>query len=531
MPGANKLSSVEEKTTQSGNEHGGLMTPDVEDVSRVTREPTRARVSGHGDTMAVGALDGVAVGVVVVDSQQGITQANSLARKLLGLPAAESNCLDDVHRALEDIGLGELLLAGDPTPSGHKEFMVKNRQDKLLKVTSSVVEAGQSSCKVITVTDNTLRQQHDEAMTEFIASISHELRTPLTTIQNSVSNILAGVTGKVTPKTTQYLENMLKECSRLAGLVNDLLDMAKLEAGKMPINRSPADLSAILLKIVDRLRPVAAEKGLEIEFVMPRDLSPVYVDHQRMHQVFTNLLKNAIKYTEAGGKITVHLYDEENSVQAVIEDTGIGIPAEVLPNVFNKFYQVSRKAGPGYNGCGLGLAISKQLVAAHSGRIWVESELGKGSRFFVTLPKTEPMILLRKHLSGLVDHARIRGGGFALLRATADYKAPLTPQLTRAASTIIGEALGIKREVACGAGDLVIRTGENEVMLVLAETDDSFLRSVRQRLQRILAAAVEKNSFSSLPILPITNLVIYPRDATGIDQLIEAVRKIPVAEA
>jgi signal transduction histidine kinase len=511
MAGANELSSVQERTHESTT------------ASVVQHEHLVSTSSGN-------VLEGVAVGVVIVDDQQGITQANALARKLLCLQGMESNCLDDVHRAMEDIGLGELLLAGDKVPAGSREFMVKNRQDKVLKVTSSMASTVDGSCRVITITDNTIKQQHNEVMTEFIASISHELRTPLTTIQNSVSNILAGVTGKVTPKTTQYLENMLKECSRLAGLVNDLLDMAKLEAGKMPINRTPADVAALLLKTVDTFRPMAMEKNLALDFVVLQDLSPVYVDQQRIHQVFTNLLKNAVKYTEAGGKVTIHAYEEDSSVVAVIEDTGVGIPAELMPNVFNKFYQISRKAGPGYNGCGLGLAICKELVAAHGGRIWVESEVGKGSKFFVSLPKIDTMTLLKKHVAGLVEHAKARNSGFAMLRASVKYTAPMTAQLTRAGSTVISETLAIKREVVSGPGDIVMRTGEQEVMVVLTETDDSFLRSVHQRLQRIMVTAIERNSFSGLAIVPISNLVTYPRDAGDIEQLLQAVRREPAAQ-
>ncbi len=521
MPGANELSSMREETAQNSGPASGVMVRESEDVVRQGSLCS----GGAGGMLPGNLLDGVAAGVVIVKHRQGITHANSTARKLLGLPPAGSDSLDDVHRALEDIGLGELLLAGDPTPSGHREFTVKNKQEKVLKVTSSTIESGEAGCKAITITDNTLRQQHDEAMTEFIASISHELRTPLTTIQNSVSNILAGVTGKVTPKTTQYLENMLKECSRLAGLVNDLLDMAKLEAGKMPINRSPADITAILVKVADAYRPIAAEKNIELQFVVGQDISPVYVDHQRIHQVFTNLISNAVKYTEAGGKVTIHLQEQEDSVLVAVEDTGIGIPKEFLNSIFNKFYQVARKAGPGYHGCGLGLAICKELVAAHSGRLWVESQSGKGSKFFVTLPKTEPMTLLRKHISGLVDYARIRGGGFAIMRAAVDYQAPLSANLTRAAAAIITDALMIKREVVCGAGDLTLRTAENELMLVLAETDESFLRSVHQRLQKIMATTIEKNSFSGLAIQPISSFVVYPRDASEIDQLFAALKK------
>lgn len=506
MPGAKEVSLIQERMPETSGSTQQLSGP--------------VGVSGN-------FLDGVAVGIVVVEEQQGITQANALARKLLCLQRSEANCLDDVHRAMEDIGLGELLLAVESAPAGQREFMVKNRQDRVLKVTSSMAAAG---CRVITITDNTIKQQHNEVMTEFIASISHELRTPLTTIQNSVSNILAGVTGKVTPKTTTYLENMLKECGRLAGLVNDLLDMAKLEAGKMPINRTPCDVAALLLKAVDTFRPIAMEKNLTLDLAVLQDVSPVYVDQQRIHQVFTNLLKNAMKYTEAGGKVSLHVYEEDSNVVVVVEDTGIGIPPELLPNIFNKFYQISRKAGPGYNGCGLGLAICKELIAAHGGKIWVQSETGKGSKFYISLPKIDSMTLLRKHLTGLIDHSKLRGGSFAMLRAAVRYNAPLTPQLTRAGSSIIAETLAIKREVVCGAGDIVMRAGEDEVMVVLTETDDSFLRSVKQRLDRIMATAIEKNSFSSLPIQPISTLVTFPRDAADIDQLLQAVRKEPAAQ-
>ena len=519
MPGANEVSSVQENVRQDCSDLAGSVTP----VAVGDTAMSRADVS-EGTSLG-GVLEGIAAGVVIVDSRQGITEANTVARRLLCVASPEGNCLDDVHRALEDIGLGELLLAGNLSPSGSVEFVIKNRQDKVLNVFSTIDGTGH---KVITITDNTLKQQYDEAMTEFIASISHELRTPLTTIQNSVSNILAGVTGKVSPKTTQYLENMLKECSRLAGLVNNLLDMAKLEAGKMPITRQPADVAAVLLRVVDACRPLAMEKNLELHFSMLENVAPVYIDSQRVHQVFLNLVKNAMKYTNSGGKVIIHLYEKEENVIVVVEDTGIGIPSELFSHIFNKFYHVARQAGPGYHGVGLGLAICKGIVAAHGGKIWLESEVGKGSKFHVELPKTDPEVLLRKHLSGLVDHVKNKGGGFAMLRAGVKYKSALTPQLSRAARTLSEAALALKHEVVCGVGDLVIRTGEDEVMMVLGEIDESFLHSVHQRLQKLLNTAVEKNSFSELPILPITKLVTYPGDGGDIDKILHAVRQEPV---
>ncbi|HSV27585.1 MAG TPA: HAMP domain-containing sensor histidine kinase [Sedimentisphaerales bacterium] len=524
MPDSNELNSVQCREAHNGSRGSGLMVHESEKGDS-GESAGKTGAAAPGGTLPITLLEGLAIGVVIVRHRQGITQANYLARKLLGLPPADGDSLDDVHRAIENIGLGELLLAGDSTPAGHREFTVKNRLDKVLKVTSSTIEPGEGGCRVLTITDNTLRQQHDEAMTEFIASISHELRTPLTTIQNSVSNILAGVTGKVTPKTTQYLENMLKECGRLAGLVNDLLDMAKLETGKMPITRAPADMAAILVKISDAFRPTALEKNLQLQLIVGQDIPPVYVDPQRIHQVFCNLVKNALKYTESGGRVTIHLQEQGDSVLAIVEDTGIGIPQELLPSIFNKFYQVARKAGPGYNGCGLGLAISRELIAAHSGRIWAESQVGVGTKFFITLPKTEPMTLLRKHVAEMINHARIKGGSFAVLRGAVEYHAPLSPKLTRASAAVIADALSIKREMACGPGDLVMRTGENELMLVLMETDESFLKSVQQRLQKIMAATIEKNSFSELAIQPITHFVAYPRDGSEAEHLFSAARR------
>jgi signal transduction histidine kinase len=512
MPGANEVSSVQERMKQDCNDRAVPVT------------------SANEGTSLSGVLEGIAIGVVIVDSRRGVTEANAIARRLLCVTSTEGNCLDNVHRAMEDIGLGELLLAGSPAPTGSVEFEVKNKQDKILKVTSSIVEADGASYKIITITDNTLKQQYDEGMTEFIASISHELRTPLTTIQNSVSNILAGVTGKVTPKTTQYLENMLKECSRLAGLVNDLLDMAKIESGKISINRQPVDVAAVLLRVVDACRPLAMEKNLELHFSVLENVSPVYIDSQRIHQVFINLLKNAMKYTDSGGKVIVHLYEKEDNVVVVVEDTGIGIPSELTSHIFNKFYHVARKTGSGYQGVGLGLAICKGIMAAHNGKIWVESVVGKGSKFYVALPRTDPEILLRKHLSGLVEHVNSKGGGFAMLRAGVKYKSALTPQLSRAAKTLSDAALAMKHEIVCGVGDLVVRTGEDEVMIVLGEIDESFLHSVHQRLQKLLNSAIEKNSFSELPILPITKLVIYPNDGSDIDKLLYAIRQEPLKQ-
>ncbi len=240
---------------------------------------------------------------------------------------------------------------------------------------------------------------------EFISIVSHELRTPLTSIKNSLDILMSGRCGEITESGDKFLSMAMRNVQRLSGIINDLLDLSKIEAGKMDFNFAPTNINTVIDYVKSALSEVAKSKGLTIITEEAENIPDIKADSQRLEQVLTNLVSNAIKFTPENKTITIssklvnskdiHINDYfKDSVKLVdgdyvlvcVKDEGIGIAEKDLVHAFDKFAQIenslSRKAG----GTGLGLPIAKQLLEAHHGAIWCDSELNKGSIFYFTIP-------------------------------------------------------------------------------------------------------------------------------------------------
>ncbi|MBN9614835.1 MAG: hypothetical protein BGO25_01535 [Acidobacteriales bacterium 59-55] len=221
---------------------------------------------------------------------------------------------------------------------------------------------------------------------EFLASMSHELRTPLHTIMGFSELLGEEGEGALNSKQKRYLQHIREDSEHLLELINDVLDLSKIEAGAMSLRIEHISLADAVSDAVNAIRPNAIMKSLALE---SHDIFKglVAVDPMRLKEVFYNLLGNAVKFTPKGGKITVQAEEDGQFVRVTIADTGIGIPADKLEQVFEKFYQVGYATSGVREGTGLGLAICKQLIEMHGGSIKIESELGSGSRFHFTVPK------------------------------------------------------------------------------------------------------------------------------------------------
>lgn len=232
-------------------------------------------------------------------------------------------------------------------------------------------------------------QKLEQMRREFITNVSHELRSPLQLLEGYTEAILDDVP-KDEATRRQYLETILDETLRLKRLVNDLLDITRIDEGKFVLSRRPLSLATLGQHLEKKFRPLAEEKGITLQVDIPADLPSVDADEDRLKQVFSNLLENALRHTPAGGRITLQARREASGeIQLEVRDTGEGIPPEDLPYIWERFYKVD-KARTGRQGTGLGLAIVKRLVEAHGGQVAVQSTLGQGSVFTVTLPVTLP---------------------------------------------------------------------------------------------------------------------------------------------
>ncbi|MFC1480145.1 ATP-binding protein [Candidatus Omnitrophota bacterium] len=236
--------------------------------------------------------------------------------------------------------------------------------------------------------DITERKKLDQLKDELIDTVSHELRTPLTTIRATIAQTLDGILGKTTEKQQEFLSLCLGEVDRLTRMINDFLDMSKIDTNMIELKAEKIDIVPLVKEIAVFYAPQARSKGLELKENYPDESIEVCVDRDRITQVFTNLLSNALKFTEKG-YVEISAVDKGAEIECSISDTGRGIRKEDLSRIFDKFRQLDRSAGPTPKGTGLGLSIAKGIIELHNGKIWAQSEPGRGTRVSFTLPKKE----------------------------------------------------------------------------------------------------------------------------------------------
>ena len=231
-------------------------------------------------------------------------------------------------------------------------------------------------------------QSSQKSQREFVANVSHEMKTPLTSIHGFAQALLDG-TANTEESRRQAAQVIFGETERMQRMVFDLLDLAKLDSGIAELKISPVDLQALLVSVVEKFTPQSNKAGVTINLNVPYPLPDLPGDGDRLSQVFTNLVDNALKYTPQGGTVTVSVLPEANGMKILVADTGSGIPEAELPFIFQRFYRADpARQGGRHQGAGLGLAIAYEIVAAHGGRINVQSKTGAGTCMEVFLPFT-----------------------------------------------------------------------------------------------------------------------------------------------
>jgi len=231
----------------------------------------------------------------------------------------------------------------------------------------------------------------DRLKSSFVSMVSHELRTPMTSIKGYVDNLLDGVAGPLKEKPAYYLKRVQHNVERLTRMINDLLDLSRIEAGAVQLQLGSISISELLNDVVEGFQTIATEKSVSVKAHSMSGLPLIQGDRDKLYQVLNNLIQNAIKFTPKGGAIVAEAQaGPPGYIQVCVSDTGCGIAPEELPRVFERFYRGESVAMEN-RGAGLGLAITKNLVELHHGRIWVESTPGEGSRFFFTLPISHPL--------------------------------------------------------------------------------------------------------------------------------------------
>ena len=301
--------------------------------------------------------------------------------------------LETLRKGVERIGGGDMSLrlvleTGDEIEILAEEFnkMTQNLRQAYAGLERKVAERTQE----LAVANERLKEL-DRLKSDFVSNVSHELRTPLTAIKGAVDLVLREVPGPLNEKQTHYLARVRSNTQNLAGLINDLLDLSKIEEGKMEFKATRVSLGGLVHEVVETLKPMAAEKPIALDVAVPEPSILVWADRDKVTQVLMNLIGNAIKFTPPNVMVGVSVESDSTGwVRVSIRDTGAGIPTSEQEKIFEKFYQATQNGGPKPKGTGLGLAISKALVELHGGKIWVESEPGRGSTFSFTLPLSAP---------------------------------------------------------------------------------------------------------------------------------------------
>jgi two-component system sensor histidine kinase BarA len=246
---------------------------------------------------------------------------------------------------------------------------------------------------------NTRLKELDRLKSTFLGTVSHELRTPLASIIGYSEMLAEGLAGALNPEQLLYVRTIVEKGESLLNLISSILDLSQIEAGKLRLVIAPVELGGVIQTAVSSVAPQAQRKGVEVEVRLPHGPQPrLTADADKLRQVMVNLLANAVKFTSSGGRVSVVMSEvgAQSEVggqgyRVFVEDTGVGIRSDQFEHIFQSFYQVDGSSTREHGGAGLGLAIVKSLVEGHGGRVSVESEFGRGSRFTVVLPLRPPL--------------------------------------------------------------------------------------------------------------------------------------------
>ncbi|HET9173812.1 MAG TPA: PAS domain-containing sensor histidine kinase [Candidatus Saccharimonadales bacterium] len=361
-------------------------------------------------------LNSIEDGVILIDSQQTIQLFNPGAATITGWPTAEAQGLSykSVIKLVDEKGQPysdeqdplQRVFTEKKTIRDNNAVLLSRSKKQFpifLSITPLLDQNQSVTGAVATFRDVTQERQEEKQRAEFISTASHEMRTPVAAIEGYLALALNDKVSTIDSRARDYLEKAHASTQHLGKLFQDLLTSAKAEDGRLSNHPVVVELGSYLEQLVNDLRFAAEKKGLAMDFVVGstgmidasrhaagtkvvKPLYYVYADPDRMREVITNLFDNAVKYTDQG-KVSIGLTGDEQVAQLYIKDTGPGIPAEDVPHLFQKFYRVDNSATRTIGGTGLGLFICRKIVELYQGRIWVESTLGKGSAFFINLPR------------------------------------------------------------------------------------------------------------------------------------------------
>ena len=336
-------------------------------------------------------------GILVCDRDSCIVLANPAVSRMLKIPEStllgnhisHGNLPPELAETIEE----SLKAEGIVYTSVSQELIIGESQETFLRAHTAPVrnDLDEIMGSVTVLQDISYLKELDKMKSEFIAMVAHELRAPIATVEQQLTVIVGGMAGELNEKQEQLMTRARVRTRGVLTLINDLLDLSKIEAGKMVQYKEPLSLAEVILRVVEMMKADAQQKNIQIDFLSPATIPSVQADRNSMEGIFNNLISNAIKYTPDGGRVTIRLDDDDGFVKVSVTDTGIGIKDEDMPRIFDRFYRVKSSDTRQIVGTGLGLSIVKSIVDAHMGTISVESTEGKGTTFSILFPKAAGM--------------------------------------------------------------------------------------------------------------------------------------------
>jgi len=340
------------------------------DAQRSTLDSERARLAT--------VLEQMTDGVLIADSQGIIQFANPAAGKLF-------QTSEPIHRSIVEVVRNHQLVEAwrrcQQSRQMQSETVELPTRHQYLQLV--VIPDQHSSGSLLLVQDLTRLRRLETVRRDFISNLSHELRTPLASLKALTETLQDGALDDP-PAARHFIDQIQVETDALTQMVTELLELSRIESGRLSLDLAPVAPYELLDSASKRMQLQAERAGLRLRVECADDLPKVKIDSQRLEQVLVNLIHNAVKFTHAGGEVILFAESIDGLVRFAVQDTGIGIPEEDVPRIFERFYRVDKsRAG---SGTGLGLSIAKHIVEAHGGRIWAESAEGRGSTFYFTIP-------------------------------------------------------------------------------------------------------------------------------------------------
>ncbi len=370
-------------------------------------------------------------------------------------------------------------------------------------------------------------KQAEDLKTDFVTIASHELRNPLTSLKNALDILIRKGAGETTPKQENFLHIAMRNANRISTLVNDYLDLSKIELNKVSFQFMEHTLDEIVYPVIEELKERAAGKKISLGVDLPPHLPHILADASKVEQIFVNLVENALKYSDDGGSISVsarevmtHARDgyDQHMVEVTIADTGIGIPEDKRELIFNKFYRIKRAIEVREEGSGLGLAVVKKLVERHGGTIHVEDNVPAGSKFCFTLPtykgeRRDPQ--LRLLLDREVERARKNQCFLSLIIIMIEnFKAILKHNGEERAELILEKVERSVKDSLYRTADVFVSHKKGEILVVICETEKQGAEIICRRIKQHTAQVLDELSKSLSCNLQFRfGVASYPNDA------------------